>query len=84
MFYYLAKTLADQLRNGDPYRTLKPVIGIHLLDFDLFPDTDQALWCFELRDRLQPTVWIGGELQLHVLELSKADRKHQITGDLSA
>lgn len=41
--YYLAKTLADQLRNGDPYRMLKLVIGVHLLDFDLFPDTDQAL-----------------------------------------
>lgn len=29
--------LANQLRNGDPYRTLKPVIGIHLLDFRSAP-----------------------------------------------
>jgi len=36
---------------------LKPVIGIHLLDFDLFTEPhqlNQAHWCFEMRDRWQP------------------------------
>jgi len=82
--YYLAKTLADQLQNGAAYHTLQPVIGIHLLDFDLFPDTDQAAWQFELRDRVQPTVRLGPELQLHIIELAKADRKHRLGGDLAA
>jgi len=74
--YYLAKTLADQLKSGEPYSQIKPLIGIHLLDFDLFPDPQQALWCFELRDRRQPQVKLGNELQLNIIELRKADRLH--------
>ena len=50
--YYLAKALADQLKSGEPYSRLKPLIGIHLLDFDLFADPRQAVWCFELRDEI--------------------------------
>ncbi|MDO9597752.1 MAG: Rpn family recombination-promoting nuclease/putative transposase [Azoarcus sp.] len=72
--YYLARTLSNQLKNGDDYRELKPVIGIHLVDFDLFDVPDQALWCFELRDRTQPHIVLTGELQLNVIELRKADR----------
>ena len=49
-------------------------IGIHLLDFALFDDQDQGLWCFEFRDREQHGVRLGEELQLHVVELPKADR----------
>jgi len=52
-------------------------IGIHLLDFDLFATPEQqgqAIWCFELRDRTQPALKLGDELQLNLLELPKADR----------
>ncbi|MBB3101887.1 Rpn family recombination-promoting nuclease/putative transposase [Azomonas macrocytogenes] len=73
--YYLARTLANQLKTGDDYGTLKPVIGIHLLDFELYEHT-QAHWCFELRDRLCPEVALGNALQLHLIELPKADRLH--------
>jgi predicted transposase/invertase (TIGR01784 family) len=75
--YYLARTLTQQLASGGDYRQLQPAIGIHLLDFDLFTapaQQDQAVWCFELRDRLQPVVKLGDELQLHLIELPKADR----------
>jgi len=40
------------------------VVGIHLLDFDLFEapgQQDQAVWCFEMRDRRQPQVKLGNE-----------------------
>jgi predicted transposase/invertase (TIGR01784 family) len=50
--YYLACTLAQQLDSGHDYHQLKPAIGIHLLDFDLFTapaHQQQAIWCFELR-----------------------------------
>lgn len=82
--YYLARTLANQLKNGDDYTKLKPVIGIHLLDFDLFDVPQQAHWCFELRDRLRPQVALEGQLQLNVIELIKADRLLQQAGALSA
>jgi len=75
--YYLARTLTQQLRSGQDYQSIKPVIGIHLLDFTLFEAPDQAaqaLWCFELRDRRQPHVSLGNELQLNLIELPKADR----------
>lgn len=82
--YYLARTLANQLKNGDDYTKLKPVIGIHLLDFDLFDVPEQAHWCFELRDRLRPQVALEGQLQLNVTELIKADRLLPQPGALSA
>lgn len=72
--YYLAKTLSGQLKVGEKYAAIKPVIGIHLLDFELFEEKEQALWCFEMRDRLNPSIRLGSELQLNVVELPKADR----------
>jgi predicted transposase/invertase (TIGR01784 family) len=59
-------------------------IGIHLLDFALFDDQDQGLWCFELRDRDQHGVRLGEELQLHVIELPKADRLGAGSTELAA
>jgi predicted transposase/invertase (TIGR01784 family) len=72
--YYLARTLTQQLDGGDDYTRLKPVIGIHWLDFDLYEDADQAVWCFELRDRRCSHVRLGDELELNLIELRKADR----------
>jgi predicted transposase/invertase (TIGR01784 family) len=72
--YYLAKTMAGQLKAGTPYAELKPVIGIHFLGYDLFPEPSQAIWCFEMRDRTRPSVRLGSELQLNVIELSKGAR----------
>jgi hypothetical protein len=69
------------------YGELQPAIGIHLLDFDLFQDPahqDQALWCFEMRDAARPTVTLGQELQLNLIELRKADRLQQTGGALGA
>ncbi|QEP42886.1 Rpn family recombination-promoting nuclease/putative transposase [Ectothiorhodospiraceae bacterium BW-2] len=75
--YYLARTLTSQLEPGDDYALLQPVIGIHLLNFNLFNEADcseQAHWCFEMRDRTNPAVQLGDELQLHLIELPKIDR----------
>ena len=84
--YYLSRTLSNQIVSGQDYLALKPVIGIHLLDFDLFDEpgqTDQAQWCFELRDRISPQTKLGDELQLHIIELSKADRLGLTPGHLA-
>jgi predicted transposase/invertase (TIGR01784 family) len=71
---YLAKMLAGQLKAGDQYANLKPVIGIHFLAYDLFEAQNQAIWCFEMRDRNLPAVRLGRELQLNIVELKKAAR----------
>ncbi|NEV65271.1 Rpn family recombination-promoting nuclease/putative transposase, partial [Thiorhodococcus minor] len=84
---YLARLLSEQLDAGTAYRRLKPVIGIHLLDFTLFEAPEQAkqaLWCFEMRDRARPEVRLGRELQLNIIELRKADRLGQLPARLSA
>jgi len=84
---YLARMLSEQPDAGEAYWTLKPVIGIHLLDFSLFDQpehADQSLWCFELRDRERPEVRLGRELQLNIVELRKADRLGQLPERLSA
>jgi predicted transposase/invertase (TIGR01784 family) len=84
--YYLARVLSNQMVSGQEYQALKPVIGIHLLDFDLFDAPDQAhqaQWCFEMRDRTTPQTELGDELQLHIIELSKADRLGLTSGDLA-
>jgi predicted transposase/invertase (TIGR01784 family) len=75
--YYLAKLISNQLLAGDDYGLLCPAIGIHLLDFDLFRDprhAQQALWCFEMRDADTPTVTLGQEMALYLIEMKKADR----------
>jgi predicted transposase/invertase (TIGR01784 family) len=77
---YLAKTLAGQLKAGDNYASLKPVIGIHLLCYDLFDDPKQAVWCFEMRDRINPAIILGPEMQLNIVELKKADRLASLSG----
>ena len=75
--FYLSRLLSEQLHSGNDYTLLKPVIGIHLLDFDLFTaeaEKKQAVWCFEMRDALQPSVRLSRDLQLNLIELPKADR----------
>ncbi|WP_328984065.1 hypothetical protein [Thiorhodovibrio winogradskyi] len=63
------------------YRAIKPVIGIHLLDFTLFDQpkyANKALWNFALRDGECCEVCLGRELQIHIVELRKADKVQQL------
>ncbi len=58
----------------------------NLRDFELFRDPEQAaqaLWCFEMRDADNPAVTLGQELQLHLIELHKADRLRLAPGPLA-
>ena len=89
--YYLAKLFSGQLKSGEGYESLRPVVGIHIMDFDYFKEqavihavdavsgtdrinSEQYVWCFALRDRDQPQITMGEELQLYFLELPKALR----------
>lgn len=76
--FYLASLLSKQLSAGEDYQALNAAVGIHLLDFDLFTDTEskrqQAIWRFEMRDSIQPDISLGNLLQMNLIELKKADR----------
>ena len=86
--FYLARTLGNQLGAGEDYQELRATVGLHLLDFDLFMDTDaereQAIWRFEMRDERQPTISLGNMLQMNLVELNKADRLGLPEGPLRA
>ena len=76
--FYLASLLSKQLSAGEDYQALNAAVGIHLLDFDLFTDTEskrqQAIWRFEMRDSIQSDISLGNLLQMNLIELKKADR----------
>ncbi len=83
MLYYAASALTGQLKVGQDYGKLKPVIGIHLLDFDLFNDTTLAHWHFDLRDPRRPEQRLTDALQLELIELPKADRLMREAGSMA-
>jgi len=64
-------------------RQLQPTIGISLLAHDLFNEyPDQACWRFTLRDRLRPQVQLGPALQVHIIELRKAEKLRELAAPL--
>ena len=49
----------------------------------LVEDADRAIWRFEMRDKVRPSVLLGHALQLNLIELRKADRLGIGTGALA-
>ncbi|QDQ88493.1 Rpn family recombination-promoting nuclease/putative transposase [Alcaligenaceae bacterium SJ-26] len=83
--YYLVRGLSEQLQAGQDYEGLRPVIGISLLAHDLFPEyPQQALWRLALRDEQTPAVCFKEALQLHIMELPKAERLGDLPPELRA
>jgi hypothetical protein len=84
----MTRVLVQQLGAGQDHEELGAVVGIQLLDFDLFEEgaaqRNQALWRFEMRDATQPEVTLGKVLQLNLIELKKADRLGPTAGPLGA
>ncbi len=73
--YYLCKMYSGQLDSGQKYEKLKPVIGIHFLNYEIFPDHDDFRFCFDLRDIRYPKLRLTDNLSLHIFELPKPERK---------
>lgn len=69
--YYMARTLGTQLKHGQAYHQLKPLVSIHLLGFGLFSNKTQPSWHFELRDTRHPELTFHPGLQLHLVELAQ-------------
>ena len=73
--YYVCKMYADQLKTGDEYDRLKPVIGIHFLDYEQFPDYDDFQFCFQLRDLRHPKLTLTEDMTLYLFELPVFDEQ---------
>ncbi|QTA80063.1 Putative transposase, RpnA-like [Desulfonema limicola] len=67
--YYLCRIYAAQLKSGKDYSGLNPVIGIHFLDYELFPDNDDFYFNFMLRDIRYPDLKLTDDFNLHIFEL---------------
>lgn len=83
--YGVARSLAGQLKVGQNYRDLKPAIGISLLAHDLFIEHPaKANWHFTLRDSQYPQIQLGQMLQVHIIELRKAEGLRELPAPLLA
>jgi predicted transposase/invertase (TIGR01784 family) len=72
--YYASRLYADQLETGDDYASLMPVIGIHFLDYEQFPDRSDFHFHFYLRDVRYPELCLTDDLSLHIFELPKFEK----------
>jgi len=72
--YYLSRIYAGQLEAGEDYEKLKPVIGIHFLDYEMFPDNEDFRFRFEMRDIRHPGLSLTDDMSLHIFELPKFER----------
>lgn len=62
----------DQLKKGEPYRNLKPVIQISLLNFTLFPERPEFYATYRLLN-VRSHMLYSDKLQLSVLDLTRID-----------
>lgn len=68
--FYISRMFSEQMVKGQDYETLKPIIGINLLDFSLFDDIDT--WHNVAKFKLDNTDKILTDcMSLHFLELPK-------------
>jgi predicted transposase/invertase (TIGR01784 family) len=72
--YYLCKIYAAQLKSGEDYSRLNPVIGIHFLNYEQFPDYDDFHFCFVLRDIRYPDLKLTDDFVLHIFELPGVEK----------
>jgi predicted transposase/invertase (TIGR01784 family) len=72
--YYWAQIYTRQLKKGEAYHHLRPVVCINILDFQLFPKVDQAHNCFMATEIHNPDLVLTEDLVIHFIELSKPDR----------
>ena len=69
------KLSTNQLASGKDYGKLMPVIGIHFLDYDEYPEYDDFHFCFRLRDENHPELLLTDDMTLHLIELPKFEKK---------
>lgn len=69
--YYWARLYQGQLKEGEGYDTLSPVICINILDFTIFDTIKQPHTCFMVAEKNNPEYLLTGDLQLHFYEIPK-------------
>ncbi|NEQ18492.1 MAG: Rpn family recombination-promoting nuclease/putative transposase [Moorea sp. SIO3E2] len=69
--YNLCKTYGNQLKLGQGYFDLNPVIALTITDFKLFPSTEKVISCFYFQEEEDHLPYQENELKLVFVELPK-------------
>ncbi|NEO91014.1 MAG: Rpn family recombination-promoting nuclease/putative transposase [Moorea sp. SIO3G5] len=69
--YNLCKTYGNQLKSGQGYFDLNPVIALTITDFKLFPSTEKIISCFYFQEEEDHLPYQENELKLVFVELPK-------------
>ncbi len=71
VLYNAAKTYASQLRAGEGYRMLKPVIALTITDFEMFPNSTNLISRFVYKEVKTNLIYPDNDLDLVFVELPK-------------
>ncbi|AOY81528.1 Rpn family recombination-promoting nuclease/putative transposase [Moorena producens JHB] len=74
VIYNLAKTYSTQLKYGEGYSKLKPVIALTITDFTMFEETDEYLNCFVFKEQQKNFIYRNQHLSMVFVELPKFSR----------
>lgn len=73
ILYYWSRLYSQQLLKGEEYARLNPVISIVIAQFMMFPQLEGMHNIFTLTSESNPAVAFSDQLQIHSIELPKAD-----------
>lgn len=80
ILYNAAKVYSVQLKKGDPYRLLNPVIALTITDFVMFEDTETVISNFRLIEK-DKFIEYSDDIQLTFVELPKFKKgESELTG----
>ena len=71
IIYNLCKTYGNQLRKGEKYSGLNPVIALTITDFLMFPTTEDVINRFHFQEETKHIPYQEDELKLVFVELPK-------------
>ncbi|NEQ11346.1 MAG: Rpn family recombination-promoting nuclease/putative transposase, partial [Moorea sp. SIO4E2] len=74
VIYNLAKTYSNQLKSGQGYSKLKPVIALTITDFTMFEETDEYLNRFVFKEEQKNFIYRNQHLTMVFVELPKFSR----------
>ncbi len=75
VLYNAAKTYATQLKYGEGYMKLKPVIALTITDFEMFPNQESAISHFVFQETKRKFEYPDCHLELVFVELPKFNKQ---------
>ncbi|NEQ12290.1 MAG: Rpn family recombination-promoting nuclease/putative transposase, partial [Moorea sp. SIO4E2] len=75
VIYNLAKTYSNQLKSGQGYSKLKPVIALTITDFTMFEQTSGYLTRFLFQEEQEKFIYQNQDLTMVFVELPKFSRR---------